>query len=184
MRLDDAFHHAVDALTASQTPFVFVGAMGVFACGRPRSTRDLDVVVSPREFRRLEGELTSRGFVIGERIGDTGTPDLVRFWIGSDLVAQVSLFVFVARVAFEQEVIATCRPARLFERVVPVARTEAMLVYKLLAERRKDLIDVDSIMETRLTTAQPIDWPLVIRWATDWGIEDRVEALRARFPSA
>lgn len=47
-----------------------------------------------------------------------------------------------------------------------------------------DLVDVDSIVETRLAANTPIDWELVRRWALDWGIEDRVDALRARFPKA
>ncbi|MGV3621659.1 MAG: hypothetical protein ACO1OB_12620 [Archangium sp.] len=59
-----------------------------------------------------------------------------------------------------------------------------MIVYKLLASREKDLTDVDAIVLGRMAVDWRIDWALVVRWATDWGIEDRVAALRTRFPNA
>ena len=48
------------------------------------------------------------------------------------------------------------------------------------ASRAKDLIDVESILEGRLVAGQLIDWELTRRWAQVWGIEARVDELRAR----
>ncbi len=188
MTLDETFGHVVDALERSGVRFAFMGALGAIAWGRARTTSDLDavVVVSEAQFASLSAELRSRGFTVGQGVGPAeptdSLPDIAQFWLGSDPAVRVD--VFVAKLPFENEVVDTALDATLFDRVVRVARPEAMIVYKLLASREKDLTDIDAIVHGRAAVSWPIDWPLVIRWATDWGIEDRVEALRARFPSA
>lgn len=53
---------------------------------------------------------------------------------------------------------------------------------RLLASRPKDLIDVDSILEGRALAGVVIDWELARRWAGEWGIEAKLDALRVRQP--
>ncbi len=105
-------------------------------------------------------------------------PDIAVFWAGAN--SGTRLDVFIAKLDFEREVVATAITARIFGVEVPIAKPEAMLVYKLLASRPKDLIDVQAILEGRALAGQAIDWELTRRWASVWGIEQKVDELRAR----
>ena len=161
-----------------------MGALGAIAWGRPRATTDLDLVVVCDEVRfgALRDALVLAGFQEGAGVGpaDPGDllPDIAVFWAGARPAVRVD--VFIAKLDFEREVVSTAMQAQLFGVIVQVARPEAMLVYKLLASRPKDLIDVESIIEGRSMAGYAIDWGLTRRWAEVWGIEGKVDELRAR----
>lgn len=184
MTLEQVYSRLLAALRETQTPFAFIGALGAIAWGRPRATTDLDLVIvcdEPR-FLRLRDELVAAGFDEGAGVGPADPadrlPDIAVFWAGEKPAIRVD--VFIAKLDFEREVVASALESTLFGTAVPVARPEAMLVYKLLASRPKDLIDVDAIVEGRSLAGVAIDWDLTRRWASEWGIEDKVDALRSR----
>lgn len=184
MTIEDVYARLLVALQSSTAPFAFIGALGAIAWGRPRATTDLDVVVlcDDQSFKLLRDRLVASGFEEGKGVGpadaDDSLPDIAVFWAGAQPATRVD--VFIAKLDFEREVVATAGSARLFGVDVPIARPEAMLVYKLLASRPKDLIDVDAILEGRALAGQAIDWDLVLRWAAVWGIEAKATALRRR----
>ncbi len=184
MTLTEVYGQLLTALRSTATPYAFMGALGAIAWGRPRATTDLDLVVvcDGGQFRKLSDALLAAGFERGKGVGsaDPSDPldDIAIFWAGANPAVRVDLFI--AKLDFEREVVASALEARLFGVSVKVARPEAMLVYKLLAGRPKDLIDVESILESRALAKQVIDWDMTRRWAAVWGIEDKVDALRAR----
>ena len=63
---------------------------------------------------------------------------------------------------------------------VATASPEARLIYKLLANRPKDALDVDAIVEVRRLAGETLDWEFLERWATKWGIAERLAPLRAQ----
>ena len=184
MTLEGVYERLLVALQASSTPFAFIGALGAIAWGRPRATTDLDLVVvcDEQRFLTLRDALVGAGFEEGAGVGPADAadrlPDIAVFWVGARPATRID--VFIAKLDFEREVVATAVRTLLFGAQVPIARPEAMLVYKLLASRPKDLIDVDAILEGRALAGQHIDWELTRRWATVWGIEAKVDALQAR----
>ncbi len=183
MTLEEVYGSLLTALRATQTPHAFIGALGAMAWGRARATTDLDLVVvtSDAAFAGLREALVREGFEQGAGVGPADPadtlPDIAVFWAGKGPATRVD--VFVAKLGFEREVVEQARQATIFGEVVPVARPEAMLVYKLLASRPKDLLDVDGMLETRRTAGWALDWALAERWAESWGIADQVRALRA-----
>lgn len=184
MTLEEVYTRLLEALRRGATPFAFIGALGAIAWGRPRATTDLDLVVNCDEarFKVLRDALVAAGFQEGAGVGpsDAGDPlpDIAVFWAGAKPATRVD--VFIAKLDFEKEVVASAITARMFGVDVPIARPEAMLVYKLLASRAKDLIDVDAILEGRSLAGVAIDWDLARRWAAVWGIEAKLDALKTR----
>lgn len=186
MTLEEVFTRLLAALKASGAPHAFIGALGAIAWGRPRATDDLDLVIlsNVERFKTLRDQLVAVGFEEGAGVGPAEAsdplPDIAVFWAGANPATRVD--VFIAKLEFEREVVSTALIAPVFGSDVPIARPEAMLVYKLLASRPKDLIDVDAILEGRAMAGVVIDWELARRWAGEWGIEAKLEALRARKP--
>jgi hypothetical protein len=174
-----------EALTEAALPHAFIGALGAIAWGRPRATTDVDLVALCDEagLERLRAALSSRGFTEGAGVGTPSPaeplPDIAIFWAGPK--PQVRVDVFLAKVDFEREVIATARTSNIFGRQAAVARPEAMLIYKLLASRGKDLVDVEAIFESRKLAGEALDWELLERWAAEWGIEGRLHPWRTKF---
>lgn len=184
MTLEEVYSRLLSALRSTATPYAFMGALGAIAWGRPRATTDLDLVAVCDEdrFQKLREALLAAGFTQGSGVGpaDPADPleDIAVFWAGAAPAVRVDLFI--AKLDFEREVVSSALEAQLFGASVRVARPEAMLVYKLLASRPKDLIDIESILEGRALAGHPIDWELTRRWAEVWGIEGKVDALRSR----
>lgn len=50
---------------------------------------------------------------------------------------------------------------------------EDLLVLKLIADRRRDRIDLEG-----LAALPDLDWAYIERWCNAWGIADRLHALR------
>ena len=89
--------------------------------------------------------------------------------------------VFVAKTGFERAVIAGVRRAIVLGIEVCLASPEAAIIYKLLANRRRDQDDVDSIFEARQIAGDELDWKFLDSWAEAWGIEERLEPLRRKY---
>lgn len=96
------------------------------------------------------------------------------FWGGP--APQIRVDLFIAKLDFEREVLATARAGVIFGREVRVAGPEAMLIYKLVANRPKDALDVETIFEARRLAGERLDWSRLERWAGEWGISERLEA--------
>jgi hypothetical protein len=182
--LEEIYSALLDALAETSTPYAFIGALAAIAWGRPRATTDIDLVVAcdTATFQPLSDALVVRGFSPGKGVGPSDAsdplPDIAVFWAGP--APQTRLDVFIAKLDFERSVLATARRARVFGREVPTASPEAMLIYKLLANRPKDALDVDAIVEARQLAGEALDWEYLERWAKEWGIIERLEAVRRR----
>jgi hypothetical protein len=184
LNLSDAFRAVVEALRETGMAYAFIGALPVLAWGRVRATTDIDLVVSTAgEWDRFAAALAQRGFHERKRIGPQDTadslPDIAVFYSSGDRPVRVD--VFVAKTDFEQAVVATAREATVLTALVRLARPEASVIYKLLAQRRRDLDDVDGIFEARQAAGERLDWQFLETWAAAWGIADRLEPYRAKY---
>jgi hypothetical protein len=170
------------SLAEAHVEHVFIGALPVLAWGRPRGTTDIDVVVfcEPAGFSRLEEALATRQIRAGQHIGPTepgdALPDIAVFWLGP-----VRVDVFVAKMDFERAVLACAKTATVLDADLKLASCEASIIYKLLASRAKDIADVESMFEARAAIAETLDWEFLDRWASEWGISERLEPYRVKF---
>lgn len=182
--LRGTFRAVVDVLAEIGLPHAFIGALPVLAWGRVRATTDLDVVVLVgAKWSRLDAALRGRGLEPTRQIGpvdrDDALPDIAVFQAPSRRSPRVDLFV--AKTEFERAVIESAREAQVLGLTVKLARPEASIVYKLIARRRKDLDDVDSLFEARAAAGEKLDWEFLDRWAAAWGITDVLRPYRERF---
>ena len=182
--LHRTFRAVIEAAGEVGVSHAFIGALPVLAWGRVRATTDLDVVVlAGNDWSRLTSALRARGLEQARSIGPADAadalPDIAVFKSAGERGARVD--VFVAKTDFEREVIATAREATVFGLCVRLACPEASIIYKLLAQRRKDVEDVESIFEARAVAGDVLDWAFLEKWAAVWGISDRLSSYRARF---
>ncbi len=179
--LRGTFLAVLRALAEEGIAHAFIGALPVLAWGRVRATTDIDLVVVTEGWDRLSSALRRHGFTQQKHIGPAEAgdplPDVGVFFSTGD----VRVDVFVAKTDFERTVIETAREATVLGVSVRLARPEASIIYKLLAQRRRDLDDTDAIFAARQAAGEPLDWQFLETWADAWGIADRLEPYRARY---
>ena len=182
-----AFLAVVAALAEERTAHAFIGALPVLAWGRVRATTDIDLVVAVTDnWDRLSAALGRRGITQRKQIGPADAadrlPDVAVFFSAGDQPVRVD--VFIAKTHFERTVIDTAREATVLGITVRLARPEASIIYKLLAQRRRDVDDVEGIFAARQAAAEALDWQFLETWANAWGIMDRLDPYRLRYGPA
>jgi len=182
--LPGTFRAVVEALTEAAVPYAFIGALPVLAWGRVRATTDLAVVVTVvSEWERLAAAFRRRGMTQRTQVGPAersdALPDIAVLYSASDPPVRVD--VFIAKTDFERTVVDTAREVEVLGTNVRLARPEASIIYKLLAQRRRDLDDVEWIFEARQAAGDALDWHFLETWAAAWGIEDRLAPYRGTY---
>lgn len=180
----DTFRDVVEAVDEAGVEHAFIGALPVLAWGRVRATTDIDLVVlASTGWERLVAALNGRGIHRTKHVGPADNtdalPDIAIFHSSPDPGMRVD--IFIAKTDFERAVVTSARQATLLGLIVRLASPEASIIYKLLAQRRRDLDDVDSIFEARQAAGQPLDWGFLAHWAEEWGISDRLAPYESRF---
>jgi hypothetical protein len=180
--LNETFRQVVDALNTTQVLHAFIGALPVLAWGRVRATTDIDLVIVASGWERVVDALRRREMILTKHIGPAEhsdeLPDVAVFHTMHK--PSIRIDIFIAKTEFENAVIATAREATVLGLSVRLASPEASIIYKLLAQRRRDLDDVDSIFAARQAAGERLDWPFLEHWATEWGITERLAPYRDR----
>jgi hypothetical protein len=183
--LRGTFHGLVRVLRSEGIAHAFIGALPVLAWGRVRATTDIDLVVAVGDsWDRLRAALNRMGLNQQRQIGPAdptdALPDVAVFFSSSDRLA-VRVDVFIAKTDFELAVIDSAREATVFDMTVRLARPEASIIYKLLAQRPRDLDDVESIFEARKSAGEILDWSFLDSWAEAWEITDHLVPYRNKY---
>ena len=182
-----AFGLVADALVQAGVDGVFIGALAAIAWGRIRTTTDVDLVIaaSPEDLEAMTRVLAPLGFTLGAPVKADpadASPDISVFW--SNEVPSVRVDMFHAKTTFELEVMQTAQEAEVGGRRIRVARPEAVIVYKALANRSKDEGDLVAVFEASIAAGRRLDWAQIDRWAADWGISDRLASWRSKYEPA
>ncbi len=178
------FQEVVAALAETGVPYAFIGALPVLAWGRVRATTDIDLVVSVEtQWTGFANALAKRGIRPSKTVGPADTtdalPDIAVFRSSRAVGTRVD--VFIAKTAFERAVIDSARTAEVLGSTVRLASPEASIVYKLLAQRPRDMDDVESVFEARTAADDALDWVFLDRWTAAWGIADRLAVFGNRY---
>lgn len=153
---------------------VLIGGMARNFWSEPRYTKDIDftLVAEPRVFARLRQKLEAVGYVIAriQEEHEPSGPGFVRFVKpGTKKIVEF----LTAKTEFQDLLIQ--RGIRISpDQPFRVATPEDVIVLKLIANRSQD--QKDTIV---LGSAEDIDWDYIARWATEWGVGDRVPLLRS-----
>mgnify|MGYP006275591705 CR=1 FL=1 len=181
--LTAVIHDLVNVFERLGLPYAIMGGIAVRAHGIPRPTYDVDFTLAvPRErLGELFAAIADRGYTVPEQYS-RGWMDTV----GSMPLIKVKLFldgrvidadIFIAETPFQREVVERRIDAEVEGRIVKLVSAEDLLLFKLVASRPRDLIDVQDI----LFTQGALDEPYLRRWAGPLGVEAKLdEVLAAR----
>ena len=178
----------IGVLTEERIAHAFIGALPVLAWGRVRATTDIDlvVIVADDDWPRLRTALARHGIVQRRQVGPAdrtdALPDIAVLYSAGDLPVRLDLYI--AKTDFERAVVETARRASVLGETICLARPEASIIYKLLAQRPRDIDDVDSIFEARRVAGERLDWEFLEQWAEAWGIRDRLAPYQAKYQLA
>jgi hypothetical protein len=175
--LTAVIHELVDLFDRLQLPYAIMGGIAVRAHGLPRPTFDVDFVLAvPRD--RLADVFTSI-----EHLGYT-VPDQYRGgWI--DSVGGMPLFkvrlylegrgidadIFLVENDFQREVMTRRFRADVEGRPLQLITPEDLILFKLLAGRPRDILDVKDIFFMQ----GQLDEPYMRRWAEPLGVTAALE---------
>lgn len=185
--VEETFGAVSQALADAKVDAAFIGAIAVIAWSRVRTTTDVDLVISASEadLGRLRPSLERLGFSAGAPVTSEpaeSVPDISVFWSGHRPSVRVD--VFHAKTEFEREALRLAVPAEVAGRRVRVATAEAVIVYKLLASRAKDELDLRAVFEAAAASRRVLDWASIARWCDEWGIADKLAQWRHEFEAA
>jgi Nucleotidyl transferase AbiEii toxin, Type IV TA system len=188
--LPHSFEEALRALASwfesDGVPYTTVGGLAVSLLGRPRATQDIDVVVwlgeRPWESFVRTGE--ARGFE--GRIGD-----LLEFASRSRVIllrhaaSGISVDVSCGALPFELEMIERAQMLEAGGVRVKVPTPEDLIVMKAVAQRAKDLGDIEALLGVH----KNLDVDRIRHWAGEFaaalespGILDNLERMLAQRP--
>ena len=129
-------------LDETASPWMLIGGMAVIARGVKRMTTDIDIAVRGDALTVANLLRTLGRHAVEPRIADAE-----RF-AGDNLVlllrhapTDVEIDLSLAWTAFEHEALTLCTPVSYGGVIVPVATAEALVVFKAIAARGKDLDD-------------------------------------------
>jgi hypothetical protein len=169
--MDDALATVARLFERAKIPYVVIGGHAVNVWLEPRFTADVDVTVqaSTGDTDRLKRILAFEGYTVAREHGADlpSGPDFVRFRSRDGLV---TLEVQAAKTEFQREAV---RRALVVDDSLRVATAEDLIVFKLIANRPKDRLDLHGLIRL-----PHLDWPHVERWAGEWGVLDELRQLR------
>jgi hypothetical protein len=168
------------ALSTVGAEYMLIGGLAVGVWSAPRATKDCDLSVRVlASTDALRESLAHAGL-------DVARGDLARAQAGGEAVRlrrqgrtdePVVVDLLFATTPFEIEALGRRRPLRVLGIDLPVATPEDLLVFKLIAGRPQDLADASLLLDLH---GSDFDLARVRRWCRDFGVEDRLDALRRR----
>lgn len=163
-------------------PYAVIGGVAVRAYGIPRPTYDLDFTISiPRHLmRELFDAVEADGYTVAESyragwIDEVGGMPLVKFrcYIQGQ---GVDVDVFLAETPFQRELLSRKQQVVTPDGATWLASPEDIILLKLIADRPRDLVDIEDI----LFTQGELNWDYMSRWADKIGIRESLDEVLKR----
>lgn len=146
------------------------GAIAANAYRPPRDTTDLDLVVQIRapQYPSIAAALARSGWRIARVSPEGDYPDVVR--LAHDRFFPTDLLL--SKTGYQREALARARAVG--PHAVRVLAVEDVIIHKLIAYRYRDRDDVVEILRAGV----PLDHAYLERWAREWEVLDRWQALQ------
>jgi hypothetical protein len=167
--LPKSFKEALLSLTrwfeAEHVPYTSIGGLAVSLLAHPRVTQDIDVLVWVGEEEWVSFLRAGEGYGFEERIsGALEFAKQSRVFLLRHKPGGVSIDVTCGALPFEREMIDRALTLRVGDLSVKVPTPEDLIIMKWLAQRPKDLRDIENI----LSTNEGLDIARVRRWVREF----------------
>jgi hypothetical protein len=169
--LDELLAIAERTLAQAVVRHALIGGCARNLYAPPRGTRDVDlaVIADLPAYERIAALLRRAGFVrvtVVKADPQGDVPDVALF--SDDSGGRLDLLF--AHTDFEQRAIDRAMPVRFGSSalVVPVVSIEDLIVYKLLAARPRDLLDIEEMVRAQAAVGRVIDWRQVEEECAEW----------------
>lgn len=144
--------------------YCLIGGIAAGYWGQPRYTHDMDftVVSLDHNLSGLTKILQQEGCKVlskGDKIQVTGKGKL--HFIADFILAEMN---------YQDWVIQRAKPVTMFDIDVPICSAEDLIILKLIANRRQDLLDIENILKYQKDT---VDKEYLQKWFNEWELTDR-----------
>lgn len=178
--IEQVLFEVVDVCNHLMIPYAVMGGLAVRIHGIPRPTYDVDLTITAKgdRLQQMFAEVESRGYTIPaayrggwlDRVADMPIVKL-RTYIEDGKGIDVDLFLTES--AFQESLMGRRISCEISDRRVDVVSPEDLVLLKLLANRPRDLGDIQDI---RFMQRQ-LDELYMRSWAEPLGISDRLDSL-------
>ncbi len=148
--LKEALRSLVEWLDSENVQGLVIGGVAVSLLGRPRTTRDVDAVIWLAD-SRLDGFFqAARNHGFETRIKDPLTfARASRVLLMHHTASAIDVDVALGALPFEKAAIDRGRKLVLDDLVLPLPRSEDLIVMKAVAHRPRDAADVEGLLQAR-----------------------------------
>lgn len=160
IELDDLFRRAVDVVQSENIVYLVYGGVALPAWGQIIPTEDVDLVIrtDETEAERLIQALRRAGFHVP---GNTETLFFIDTWFIASMGGRDVDFCLGAT-EFDAQALSRAVRVTIYDRTVPIATAEDLILYKLAAYRRKDLGHIEDIL---IRQGEKLDLKYLRTWA-------------------
>jgi hypothetical protein len=146
--LKKALRDLVAWLRATRVRGMIIGGVAASLLGRPRLTRDVDVVVLLEEARWAAFLAAGRRFGFAGRRPDTlAFARRARVFLVRHAPSGIDADIAIGALPFEEESVRRATLRDVGGLSIPVPRPEDLVIMKAVAHRPQDLLDVDSLID-------------------------------------
>jgi predicted nucleotidyltransferase len=156
-RVGQVVAEACDTLERTEIPYLLIGGLAASVHGRPRSTEDIDLLVTGADADRALDALAAAGFET-ERTNPHWIYKATRDGITVDV-----MFKVVGDIYLDEEMLERARPAPFGSSSVQVAAPEDLIVIKALAHDEPSFRHWHDALA--ILAAQELDWDYLVRRA-------------------
>ena len=153
-------------LDAGPTPGAIVGGVAASILGRPRLTEDVDVLVLLEREDWSSFLAAGQAFGFVPRVDDAlGFAEESRVLLVSHRPSGTPIDIVLGALTLEEEIVRGAARIEIAGVAISLPTPESIVVMKAIAQRARDVADIEGILETR--DHLDIDW--IRTWLTEFG---------------
>ncbi|MBM3249169.1 MAG: hypothetical protein FJZ11_02655 [Candidatus Omnitrophica bacterium] len=159
--LDKVYLKTIDLLNKEKLTYLIIGGLATGVIGEARLTQDIDVLISIPQYKIKDF------FSKAKKIGFSYSPKQVEEDIKLRGVFKLMLGDFhvdfiIAGMPFEQSAFSRKKKISLYNRVAYFPSPEDLILFKIIASRPKDILDIKAIV---LRHRKRLDVTYLKKWA-------------------
>lgn len=147
--------------------YCLIGGLAAGFWGKPRFTQDMDftVISHDRTFKELALSLKKNGFSYEKK----GTSQLK---VTKRSANTFRADLILAEINYQDWVVQRAVKVAMFGVDVPICTAEDLIILKLIANRRQDLLDIETVLEN---PSLKFDTTYLKKWFEFWELEERFD---------